>query len=208
MSILIADDHPIFRDGLRHAVGEMLEGEEVFEAGDMASVRNRLNEIDELSLLVLDLYFPGFDVARDFKELRHQLRFTPILVISMTYRQDEINAVMDAGANGFVSKSVKPGVIKEAIRCVLNGERVVRLASGMIGPAAQAETDPEFLGKLPNRQLQVLKLIAKGKSNKEIAAVLEISPNTVRIHVSSLFESLGVTSRSAAAAIAAARGLG
>ncbi len=208
MSILIADDHPMFRDGLRQAVSEIMDGEHVLEAGDMAAVRNCLETTDELSLLILDLYFPGFKVDRDFKELRNQLRFTPILVISMTYRQDEIDAVMEAGANGFVSKSVKPAAIKDAIRCVLNGERIVRMASGMIGPATHTDSGEEMLSALPNRQLQVLKLIAKGKSNKEIAQELNISPNTVRIHVSSLFDSLGVTSRSAAAAIAAARGLG
>ncbi len=206
MRVLIADDHPIFREGLRHMVSGLLDVEKIYEAGDMTGVQTILQKCPALDLVILDIFFPGFNVKRDFKALRQTLAMTPILTVSMTSNMDDINAILDLGANGFVSKSVKPDVLKQAILDIMQGERVVRLATNTMSGVTDARN--RRLEKLSGRQLQVLKAIAKGQSNKEIARTLDISPNTVRIHVSALLKSLGVSTRSAAASFAAARGLG
>ena len=192
-------------------VCKLLEVDMVYEAGDMEGVQAILREKPELDLVILDLFFPGFEVLRDFKTVRRTLAMTPILAVSMTSNMDDVNTILDLGANGFVSKSVKPDVLKQAITDIMQGERVVRLATNTMVKSLDDGQDfilDPRLRKLSGRQLQVLKCIAKGQSNKEIARVLDISPNTVRIHVSALLKNLDVSSRSAAASFAAARGLG
>lgn len=206
MRILIADDHPIFRDGLRLTVSTLFDVEQIYEVGALDGVMRVIQQEPALDLVILDLFFPGFDLQRDFPTIRKELVTTPIIVVSMTNNNADITTVLELGVNGFISKSVRPAVMKQSIVEVMEGERVVRLSSGAI---ASDQPDPASaqLPKLSRRQLQVLRLMSRGLSNKQIASELDISPNTVRIHVSALLAILGVTTRSAAAAIAATRGL-
>ena len=207
MKALIADDHPIFREGLGMMLGKLFGDVDVVEAGDFAQVRDALLDDPAPDLLLLDLYFPGFDYASDLKPLRAQLPLSPIVVISMLNDGAIIDQLVQLGINGFISKAVRPEQISRALHDVMQGDSVVLRASLADG-ATLHPPSVDTLSRLSPRQVDVLKLLARGLSNKEIARTLELSPYTIRIHVSGIFKVLGVTSRAAAASIAVSNGFG
>jgi len=203
MKILIVDDHPVFRDGMVIMMQRLYSDTAIIEAGDMAGLIAGLHGSDMLDLVVLDLVLPGFDMLKDFAQLRKKLALTPIVAVSMIHDNDVIDKIMEAGANGFISKTAHPKDISSSLLSIMNGETLVLRATA---PAPTAPAD-EALTQLTSRQLDVLRFVAKGMSNKEIARELDISPYTVRIHVSAVLRALSLPNRSAAASFAASRGL-
>jgi DNA-binding NarL/FixJ family response regulator len=199
-SVLVVDDHGLFRTGVANIINQEPDLRVVAEAS------NGLQAIDAFDhhrpdVTLLDLRMPvmeGVEAVRRIRDLDPNAR----LIILTTYdTDDEISRALKAGAKAYVLKDISADALVKCIRDVLAGKTY-------LAPAAAAKlAEGVTRVQLTPREMATLKLVADGKANKEIASVLDISERTVKTHLAHLFEKLGATSRTEAVKVATRRGL-
>lgn len=202
--IIVADDHPMFREGLSNLLQRLYGNGEVAQAGTFDEMIAIARSGAAPSLFALDLHFPGMELAKAVDQLRGDYPFASIVIVSMSDDRASADRILAAGVDGFISKAASPDELRAAFMAVQAGEFV------NVSPSHGLSSPDVLSGKFPaltSRHKDVLRLIVDGKSNKEIARDLDISPFTVRSHVSALLRALGVETRSAAAGVASKYGL-
>jgi DNA-binding NarL/FixJ family response regulator len=197
--ILLVDDHMVIRMGLMTAVGDTPDMEIVadVESGSEAVEAYRTHRPD---VVVLDLRMPGMDGIETIRALRDENAGIRTLVFSNYAKGEEIYRAMKAGASGFVVKDMALDRLLEAIRKVHGGEQY-------IPPEVAARVGERLLVQLSPREVEVIQHVAKGFSNKEIAAQLGVVEGTVKIHVANILSKLGVSDRTQAVVAAVKRGI-
>jgi len=201
--VLLADDHPVVRSGIRAE----LDGAEGIEVvGEASSGDEALRLVEELrpDILVLDVVMPGVDGVETTRLLRERHPDLRILALSAYHDDEYVFGLLSAGAVGYVLKEEALDTIVEAIRAASRGETWLskRVQEKVVRRAMGEEEVP-----LTKRELEVLRLLARGWSNARIAQELFVSERTVRFHVGNILGKLGVESRTEAVVEGARRGL-
>jgi DNA-binding NarL/FixJ family response regulator len=209
LAVLIADDHPIFRNGLRALLDSVADIEVVGEAttGEEAIDQALTLQPD---VVLMDLQMPGTGGVEATRQILHASPHIRVLVVTMFEDDYSVFTAMRAGARGYIVKGAAPDELLRAIRAVGNGEAIFSpaIAARLIEffAAPRPPTPVQIFPELTGREREILDLVAQGATNAEIAARLVLSPKTVRNHVSNIFSKLQVADR--AHAIIRARGAG
>ena len=206
MKVLIGDDHRLFRDGVKLQLQEFDENLVVIEASDFAGVVASLHENHDLELALVDLSMPGMDWREGLHTITKNYPSLPLVVVSATDDKNVILEALDLGIAGYIPKTSSGDVMINALRLVMAGgvyvPREVLSQSRPLPPKQatppEAPTDSNDDMQLSPRQLEVLALIADGKSNKVIASMLGLSDGTVKTHISAILRRLNANNRTQA----------
>jgi two-component system, NarL family, response regulator len=199
--VLLADDHPVVRQGLATILKSQKDIKIVAEAGDGEEACALYDQLSP-DVLVLDLRMPKKDGLQVVAELISRRGSKPRIIVMTVYETEaDIRQALKAGAKAFLIKAAHPQQIREAVRRVAKGESFLPPEIGF--KLAESMSHPE----LSNRETEVLRYLARGRSNKEIGRALFISEGTVKHHVKSILRKLDAIGRSEAMAIATRRGL-
>ncbi|UAA37554.1 response regulator transcription factor [Paraneptunicella aestuarii] len=203
ITLLIADDHPLYRDALRGALNAHMDEVEILEASDMGQAIEQLQQNKDIDLLLLDLHMPGSQDLFGLIHIRKTFPDLPVAVVSGSEDKNIISKVIDIGALGFVPKTTNAADIAKAIQSMLEGE--VWLPENFSGDVTE---DPEFaeladkIATLTPAQYKVLCMLRDGLLNKQIGYSLGIAEKTVKTHITSIFKKLDISNRTQAVIIA------
>jgi DNA-binding NarL/FixJ family response regulator len=203
VKVMIADDHSMIREGLRQLLELEGDFEVIAEACDGVECMDKLQNIKP-DVLLLDINMPnmnGLEVLQKMKDKRMKVK---VLVLTVHNEVEYLLKAVNIGVNGYLLKDSESAELKKAINAVVGGDDYIQPSLIPLLNAKMIDVDKDSvkIEKLTRRELEVLKLLAVGKYNKEVAEELEISERTVKNHVSNIFKKIGVTDRTQAAVFA------
>ena len=202
--VLIADDHPLFREAIARVIDDGFPGSTLLEASDLDAALAVAGRHDGLDLVVLDLNMPGMQGLGGLVRLRNLFPTLPAVIVSAEEEKRVILQTITYGAVGFITKSTPRKQMIQALEQVLAGSiylpaDIIRAGSGAGEESTAARREPEdlsdVLATLTRKQLQVFERMSRGDSNKVIAYQLNIAESTVKAHVSAILRKLGATNR-------------
>jgi len=206
--ILIADDHPVVREGLFAMLSRQSDFEVVGEARDGVEAVNKAKELSP-EVVLMDLRMPELDGVEAMNQIKSAKPNTKFIILT-TYSDDEyIFRGIEAGARGYLLKDAPREELFKAIRAVHRGESLIQpvVASKVLDRLTELSRRAPSGEELSERELEVLRLIAKGAANKEIGVELSIAQSTVKTHISTIFQKLGVNDRTQAVTEALKKGI-
>jgi two-component system nitrate/nitrite response regulator NarL len=201
--IILVDDHTLFRKGL----AELLERDGLIKVvamtGSPADIQSLLREHSP-DALILDLNMPGADGINLMQELKADGFSLPIIILTVSEAEDDLARALRSGANGYLLKSMEPDEVVDAVQRAVKGETVVApsMTAKLVSLLDAKNAADSVLNSLTHREREILSHLAKGESNKAIARQLEISYDTVKLHVRHILAKLNLSSRVEAAVFA------
>ncbi len=208
IKILIADDHPVVREGLFAMLSREHDFDVVGEAKDGVEAVNKAKELAP-DVVLMDLRMPEMDGVEAMRQIRSAMPNVKFIILT-TYSDDEyIFSGIEAGARAYLLKDAPRDELFKAIRAVHMGESLIQpvVASKLLDRFSELSRRTPSGEELSGRELEILQLMAKGSANKEISAQLSISQSTVKTHIANIFQKLGVNDRTEAVTQALKKGI-
>ena len=204
VQVLLVDDHALFRRGLALVLGAEVDLEVVGEASHGVEAVERATELQP-HVVVMDVRMPGMGGVEATRRIRQAQPATRVVMLTGSTEDDDLFGALRAGASGYLLKEVAIDEIAEAVRAIARGQALVspsmaaRLVAEFNALSRRVDEQHDHAPRLTDRELEVLRLVARGLANKEIAAELVIAENTVKNHVRNILEKLQVRTRMEAA---------
>jgi len=202
LQVLLADDHALFRDGMRYVLQQLSDEVSILCAGDFTETLKLAEENPEIDLALVDLNMPGSDGVASIRIFHHRFPSIPLVVVSGSEQRAEIECVMEYGAMGFISKMTSGKMMVSALRTVLEGGIYY---PPQLMPHAEAEPVQRVQSEktsllsttigLTKRQMETLQHLAAGLTNKEIAQKMQLAEGTIKVHVAAAYQVLNVSNR-------------
>ena len=206
--VLIADDQTLFRVGLARLLEEDPRVEIVGQAGDGVEAVKLAGSVAP-DVILMDLKMPNLDGIEATRQILAKYPSVKVLLLTTFEADNHVIQALKAGASGYILKDSRPDSIVSSLLAVMAGERVMAsaVANRVLEMLTGTTTPKEFYDGLTGREIEILKLLAGGMANKQIAYKLKISEKTVRNHVSNMYEKLNIYDRSQAVLYAVRKGL-
>lgn len=219
MQILVADDHKLVRDGLRPFLQELDPTAEILDAANLDEALKHTETNNKLGLILLDLMMPGMDGLKGLEAIKVKCPGVPVVIVSGYSSRDHVVAAVQAGAAGFIPKTVSGTAMVNALRLVLSGEKYLPSStffddpSNQMPPLPPSSQPPRTPGvvpppfdKLSRREAEILVLLVDGRTNKEIAIALDLQEITIKVHLRNVYRKIGAANRAQAVRIAMSSG--
>lgn len=213
ISVLLVDDHTLFRSGIRSLLQRNPDFTIVGEASDGVEGIKRAKQLRP-DVVLLDLNMPGMSGLETLQLLLQDCPDTAVIMLTVSEEAQDLTAALQAGARGYLIKNIDADYLVRAIRRAAAGESVLaeamttKLVAQMQGGAAPRPAPPSDMDRLTPREREILVCLARGESNKMIARTLDVAESTVKIHVQNILKKLNLASRVQAAVYAVEHGMG